>query len=163
MYMTHARGAMRRNSHAIEKKSTGVKSQNNCQSCAPVTLLCPPPRPTRCCLALSSPPPLLHLPASSPAPPLLLACTSSLAPPFLHLHQTSTGIQDRRCSLWATLADWFPFLGPLGLCKIFPPRIPASTGFLSLWDLASTGFLIGFSVFCTDYGEYWFSSFLRIS
>ena len=29
--------------------------------------------------------------------------------------------------------------------------------FLSIWDLASTGFLIGFSVFCTDYGQYWFS------
>ena len=40
MYMTHARGAMRRNSHAIEKKSTGVKSQKNCQSRAPVSLPC---------------------------------------------------------------------------------------------------------------------------
>ena len=27
MYMSHARGAMRRNSHATDKKSTGVKSQ----------------------------------------------------------------------------------------------------------------------------------------
>ena len=33
MYMKHAHGAMRKNSHAIEKKPTGVKSQNNCQSC----------------------------------------------------------------------------------------------------------------------------------
>jgi len=46
--------------------------------------------------------------------------------------------------------------------QFFPPRILASTGFLSLWDLASTGFLIGFSVFCTDYGQYWFSNILRI-
>ena len=44
-----------------------------------------------------------------------------------------------------------------------PLQILASTCFLSLWDLASTGFLIGFSVFCTDYGQYWFSNFLRIS
>ena len=46
------------------------------------------------------------------------------------------------------------------------PLIPAvwlALVFLSLWDLASTGFLIGFSVFCTDYGQYWFSNILRIS
>ena len=38
--MPHARGAMRRNSHAIGGKSTGVKCQNNCQSRAPVSLPC---------------------------------------------------------------------------------------------------------------------------
>ena len=38
--MEHAHGARRRNSHAIEreKRPTGVKSQNNCQSRAPVSL-----------------------------------------------------------------------------------------------------------------------------
>ena len=46
-----------------------------------------------------------------------------------------------------------------------PPQLRglASTGFLSLWDLANTGFLFGFFVFCTDYSQYWFSNILRIS
>ena len=34
------------------------------------------------------------------------------------------------------------------------PCCLAGADFLSLGDLASTGFLIGFSVVCTDYGEY---------
>ena len=48
------------------------------------------------------------------------------------------------------------------------PRCLTRAGFLSLWDLASTGFVIGFSVFRTGmastgflifcgYPEYWFS------
>ena len=43
------------------------------------------------------------------------------------------------------------------------PAVWLALVFLSLWDLASTGFLIGFSVFCTDYGQYRFSNILRIS
>ena len=94
---------------------------------------------------------------SSPAPPLLLSCTST------RLGSRAAGVASG--SPWRTGSLSWVRVGPLGLCKFFPPRILASTGFLSLWDLASTGFLIGFSVFCTDYGflvfcrfpEYWFS------
>ena len=83
-----------------------------------------------CCQALSSPPPLLHL----------LSGTSF--PPLLHPHQTV--IQDRRCSLRATLADWFPFLGALRApwpVQVFPA---ADTG--QYWFSQPLGS-----------GQYWFS------
>ena len=106
-------------------------------------------------------------PTSSPAPPLLLLLTKTSA---RSTHWT--GIQDRRCSLRVTLADWFPFLGAVRApwpVQVFPA---ADTGqycfflasgiwpvlvFLSVFPfsvliMASTGFLI----FC-GFPEYWFS------
>ena len=109
---------------------------------APPPLLLPCPDTLRipivsgcgCCQALSSPPPLLHL----------LSGTSF--PPLLHPHQTV--IQDRRCSLRATLADWFPFLGALRApwpVQVFPA---ADTG--QYWFFLASGIwpvLVFLSVF----------------